>query len=205
MLCYENWLRRQTTGTHLLRARYIEMPYAHSSLMLKRQLGDQLGWYREQLGPVDYEFALRLAASGARHGVVPRVLLGWRVRTDSASRTKPRYSLPAFLRCRAEALARDDLDAQAAWVLWGHGTTGKALRQELARLGRRPLAILEVDPRKIGQRIEGIPALDAQAWLDAPGPEKLLISVSGEIARQAIRKALAPTRRVECEGFVFAA
>lgn len=205
MLRYEAWLRRQSSGSQVLRARYIEMPYAHSSLMLERSLGERLAWYREQPGPEDYEFALRLAASGATHGVVPRVLLGWRLRADSASRTQERYSLTAFMHCRAEALARDYLGVHPDWILWGHGATGKALRQELQEFARRPCAILEVDPRKIGQTIEGIPVLDAQSWLAKPSPEKLIISVAGSKARQTMREALASTGRVEGEGFIFAA
>jgi hypothetical protein len=189
----------------LLRARYIEMPYAHSSLLLERSLGDRLGWYRDQSGPEDYEFALLLAASGAPHGVAPRVLLAWRLRADSASRTLAHYSLAAFMRCRAEALSRDFLGRQDAWILWGHGSTGKALRLALAQFGQRPQAILEVDPRKIDQAVEGIPVLDAQAWLAAPGPEKLIISVAGSTARKAMRVALVPTQKVEGEGFIFAA
>lgn len=205
MLRYEAWLRRQSSGSRLLRARYIEMPYAHSSLLLERSLGDRLAWYRDQPGPEDYEFALRLAASGAPHGVVTRVLLGWRLRADSASRTQQRYSLDAFMQCRAEALARDFLGKQHAWSLWGHGATGKALRQALAQLDQRPRAILEVDPRKISQTIEGIPVLAAHSWLAQPGPEKLIISVAGSTARQSMREALASTGKVEGEGFIFAA
>lgn len=205
MLRYEAWLRRQSSGTRVLRARYIEMPYAHSSLLIERSLGDRLAWYRDQSGPEDYEFALRLAASGAPHGVVKRVLLGWRLRAESASRTQARYSLAAFMHCRAEALARDFLSKQDAWTLWGHGATGKALRLALAQLDQRPRAILEVDPRKIGQAIEGVPVLDAQGWLAQPGSEKLIISVAGSSARQSMRKALAATGKVEGEGFIFAA
>lgn len=211
MLRYEAWLRRQSTGAALLRARYIEMPYAHSSLLLERRLGDRLAWYNAQAGPEDYEFALRLAASGAMHGVVPRVLLGWRMRQDSASRTQEEYSLAAFMRCRAQALSRDYLGQDRAWILWGHGATGKALRIALAAVGQRPKAILEVDPRKIGHSIEGIPVLDAQEWLASqarlaqPDDPQLIISVAGSSARRAMREALAPTGRVEGEGFVFAA
>lgn len=203
---YQQWLRRQGDGAALRRARFIEMPYAHSSLMLARTLGEELGWYQDQGWPEDFDFSLRLAASDAPHGVVPHPLVGWRVRADSASRTDERYSLAAFMRCRAAAIARDYLRADRSWLLWGHGETGKALRQELAALGRTPQAILEVDPRKIGQRIDGIPVIDALAWLTEHDPEPaLLISVAGQQARAQIREALASTGRVEGEGFFFAA
>lgn len=204
-LRYEAWLQRQSSGQKLLRSRFIEMPYVHSSLMLERSLGARLDWYRDQAGPEDYEFSLRLAASGAPHGMVPRRLVASRIRQDSASRTQARYSLAAFMRCRAEALARDYLVEGRPWQLWGHGATGKELRAELARLGCSPEAILEVNPRKIGQRLDGIPVLDASAWLQSPIPGKLLVSVSGHEARAQIRKALATIGWIEGEGFVFAA
>lgn len=203
---YQQWLRRQDDGAALRRARFIEMPYAHSSLMLARRLGGELGWYQDHGWPEDFDFSLRLAASDAPHGVVPHPLVAWRVRADSASRTDDRYSLSAFMRCRAAALARDYLHADRAWLLWGHGETGKALRQELATLGRAPRAILEVDPRKVGHRIDGIPVRDALAWLAERDAEPaLVISVAGAQARAQIREALAPTGRVEGEGFFFAA
>lgn len=203
---YQQWLRRQRDGVALRRARYIEMPYAHSTLMLERALGDQVGWYEDHGWPEDFDLSLRLAASTAPHGVVTRALVGWRVRAQSASRTDARYTLQAFMRCRAAALARDYLTAGSAWMLWGHGDTGKALRLELAQLGRVPSAILDVDPRKIGQRIEGVPVIDALAWLAQHDPEpRLIISVAGQAARAKIRAALAPTGRVEGEGYFFAA
>lgn len=203
---YESWLRRQRDGAGLLRARFIEMPYAHSSLLVERAVGEHVQWYQEHDWPEDFDFALRLAASAAPHGVVPRVLLGWRVRDNSASRTDPRYSLDAFTRCRAAALARDYLQADRSWVLWGHGETGKALRQALAKWDRRPSAILEIDPRKIGHWVDRIPVLDALKWtacLDSV--PALVVSVSGQMARHKIRAALAPTGRVEGEGYFFAA
>ena len=210
---YEAWLRRQTEGAALLRARFIEMPYAHSSLMLERRLGAGLGWYRDHPWPEDFDLSLRLAASGAPHGVIPRALLAWRVRADSLLRTDARYSISAFAQCRAEALARDLLQPEQPWMLWGHGETGKALRQALAQRDRRPAAILEVDPRKIGQRIEGIPVRDALAWIErqvlgseaVPADSRLLISVAGATARRKIRAALAPTAWVEGESYFFAA
>ena len=204
-LRYEAWLQRQTCGAELLRSRYIEMPYVHSSLMLERALGDRLAWYRDQAGPEDYEFCLRLAASGANHAVVARRLVASRIREHSASRTESRYSLASFMTCRAEALARDYLAAQEPWILWGHGATGKALRLEFAGLGHRPEQILEVDPRKIGQSVDGIPVRDAQRWLQQPTKARLIVSVAGSNARQTIRKALTSIARIEGEGFVFAA
>lgn len=203
---YESWLRRQRDGAALRRARFIEMPYAHSSVMLERSLGDRLGWYRDQAWPEDFDLALRLAAAPEPHGVVPRVLVGWRVRHDSASRTDARYSLDAFTRCRAAALARDYLPADTPWLLWGHGETGKSLRRALAPLQRKPSLILEVDPRKIGHLIEGVPVIDAQQWIrERDAIPALVVSVSGQTARQKIRAALAPTGRVEGEGYFFAA
>ena len=203
---YQQWLRRQDDGAAVQRARFIEMPYAHSALMLSYGLGESVGWYQDYGWPEDYDLALRLAASGSSHGVVPRILVAWRVREGSASRTEPRYSLSAFTRCRAAALARDYLTAENPWLLWGHGATGKALRQALASHGYSPTAILEVDSRKIGQRIEGIPVINALSWLNEDDADhQLVVSVSGSIARQKIRESLASTGRIEGEGFFFAA
>jgi glycosyltransferase involved in cell wall biosynthesis len=203
---YQDWLRRQHDGEALRRARYIEMPYAHSALLVERRWGDEVGWYQDHGWPEDFDFSLRLAASEAPHGVVPRPLVGWRVRAGSLSRSDPRYSLEAFTRCRAAALRRDFLHPGEPWWLWGHGDTGKALRRALAAEGRQPEAIVEVDPRKIGQRPDGIEVLDARQWILQPRTEgRLVISVAGASARRQIREALAPTGLVEGEGFVFAA
>ena len=136
---------------------------------------------------------LRLLRDGPRVGIVPRRLLGWRDGPDRLSRRDPRYGLDRFTECRAWHLRRGPLANAPAYVLWGHGRTGRALRAALERLGARPAAIVEVHPRRLGETIAGAPVIPPEA-LPARPPYPIVVSVAGEKPRGEIRSALAAMR-----------
>ena len=58
------------------------------------------------------------------------------------------------MRARAHFLARGPLLHRSA-VLWGAGPIGKGLLSELDRAGASVEAFVDIDPRKIGQRVHG--------------------------------------------------
>ena len=74
------------------------------------------------------------------------------------TRTDSRYAASAFVRLKVAALARGALAARPA-VVWGAGPIGKAFARALIAAGQRVAAFVEVDARKIGQRIHGSPVL----------------------------------------------
>ena len=145
--------------------------------------------YRDRGWPEDYDLLLRLLRNGPRVGMVKQRLVGWRDHPARLSRRHPNYEQPRFTACRAWYLSRDFLRNQSRYVLWGHGRTGRALRKALAELGHEPERIVDVHPRRIGQRIHGaevIPPEDLTRHQRLP----VIASVAGPGPRGEIREAL---------------
>lgn len=200
MVRYEDWLNHQHHDGLLLE-RFIEMPLAHPAMLIRRSLLTQIAGYRDCDWPEDYDLYLRLAAAGARIGKVPQRLLSWRHRPNSTSKTHPSYSLQAFARCRAQALADDFLCQSAAaqqgesmtveanrpYVLWGYGDTGRELARNLAEHNFQPAAILELHPGRIGQRILGAPVYSPETYFTQAHDLPIVVSVAGLGPRRLIR------------------
>ena len=213
---YEAWLNGLNDAAAIFRDRFIECPVAHPSMMIRREALLALG-YRERGWPEDYDLVLRLLRQGpcvgttdapSAHAPGGRVkearLLSWRDRSDRLSRTSARYDLDRFTACRAWHLSRDFLGARRAYVLWGHGRTGRALRRALAALGHEPAAIVEVHPRRLGQRIHGAQVI-APEDLRAGTTHPLVASVAGAGPRGEIRAVLDGMGFVETRDYLCAA
>lgn len=185
---YERWLNALDSPERIWRERFIECPVAHPTLMVRRKRLATLR-YRDRGWPEDYDLMLRLLRDGPVVGTVPQRLVGWRDGPTRVSRTDPRFGLDRFTACRAWHLSRDFLAKAPEYLLWGHGATGKALRRALETLGHRPKAIVEVHPRRIGNRIAGAPVVPITALEERP-PYPLVVSVAGSGPRGEIRAHL---------------
>lgn len=188
LLEYEAWLRSMRGAEQIRAERFVECPLPHPTWMLRREVLQRLR-YRDSDWPEDYELLLRILEKGDALGIVPRRLLAWRETDSRLWRRDPRYGTDRFGACRAHYLARGPLGQSDAYHLWGYGETGKALRRHLAGYGKHPAAILELHPRRLGERIHGAPVVPPEAL---PGLVKLplLISVAGPAPRNEIRGQL---------------
>jgi len=179
---YAIWLNSMTTWETVAANIFVECPLAHPTFMFRRTALAAVGGYRDRAWPEDYDLLLRLWRSGHRFVAVPRVLLDWGNEPGRLSRTHPAYSLAAFRACRVHHLRRSLLTGRDGVVVWGAGPTGKRLAVEFQRQGVRVAAFIEVDPRKIGQVIHGVPVCDA----GTAGEFKAALHV-GAVARSAGR------------------
>jgi glycosyltransferase involved in cell wall biosynthesis len=186
---YERWLNAIETPEDVAREAFIECPIAHPSLFARADALRRFG-YRDVDWPEDYDLVLRMLGAGLRLGVVPRRLLAWRHSAERHSRRDPRYADRRFSACKAEFLAKGFLQGSREYLLWGFGRTGRALARELRARDRHPAAIVELDPRKLGQSIHGARVIPPDA-LQGPGEIPLLASVAGLPARSRIRAHLA--------------
>ncbi|MHC4943349.1 MAG: glycosyltransferase family 2 protein [Planctomycetota bacterium] len=157
---YERWINRLTTHTSIASELYVETPIAHPSLAVRRSLLESVGGYRACDWPEDFDLMLRLFEAGAIFGKVPRVLHFWREHPDRLCRHDTRYSLEAFIRCRCHYLARGPLSSKKELVLWGAGPIGKKTFYRLRDEGIDVRAFVDIDPRKIGNRISGREVFD---------------------------------------------
>ncbi len=188
---YVRWQNAVVTPEEVAANLYVESPFAHPSVMLRKEALEAVGGYAEGPFPEDYELWLRMHHAGMRMGKVPRVLLSWREREDRASRTDPRYARAAFDALRADWLARDPrLNAGRKVVVWGAGRRTRLRARLLMERGVRPAAWLDSDPDKIGPVVWRLP-VHPPVWLErAPGPF-VLVYVASHGARDLIAARLA--------------
>ena len=200
---YEAWLNGLGDPVSVSRDAFVECPIAHPSLMIRTEILQEFG-YRDMGWPEDYDLVLRLLGSGHRLAVHPRRLLAWREGPGRLSRQGAQYSLERFTACKAAHLAAGPLRWGDHYLLWGYGSTGRALRRALLEHGKAPSHIIEVHPRRLGQTIQGAPVVGPEAIPSLPG-WPILVSVSGVGPRSEIRESLRGMGIREGERFFCAA
>jgi cellulose synthase/poly-beta-1,6-N-acetylglucosamine synthase-like glycosyltransferase len=197
---YQRWLNSLTTVELVRRDVFVECPVANPTLFARADVLAAVGGYRETPWPEDYDLVLRLWASGARFRNLEAVVLDWRDHPDRLSRTSPRYSVEAFARCRVHHLCSSLLRDRREAVIWGAGPVGKLFARELRAAGVVVAAFVDVDPRKLGKRIYGIPVVAHEV---AVAPEALALgAVAGAAARARLRELARGQDRQEGVDFV---
>jgi glycosyltransferase involved in cell wall biosynthesis len=191
---YEAWLNSLTTVEAARRDVFVECPIGHPTLFAR---ADAVS-YRAVDWPEDYDLVLRLWAAGGRFRNVEEPLLDWRDHPGRLARTDPRYSLTAFARCKVHYLRLHVLHGRPA-VVWGAGPVGKLQARVLIDAGVEVTAFVEVDERKIGKRIYGIPVV---AHGDGPRGGVALGAVAGGPARARLRELARKQGRCEGDDFV---
>jgi len=200
---YERWLNGIASAPRVRADAFVECPVAHPTLMIRADTLRGLG-YRERGWPEDYDLVLRILAGDGEIGVVPRRLVSWRDRPARLSRTAPAYALERFTACKAAFLASGLLAESPRYVLWGYGETGRALRRALATHGKEPVAIVELHPGRIGNRIAGAPVIPPAALTRLPRTP-IVAAVAGPDPRRQIRAALERMGFTETRDFICAA
>jgi len=188
---YLRWQNACITQEEIGRDLYVESPFAHPSVAFRRQAVLGAGGYRQGSFPEDYDLWLRLFHAGCRMEKIPRVLLKWRDHPRRLSRVDPRCSRQAFDRLRAHYLAKDPrlLRNRENFVIWGAGRKTRRRADHLLNHGFRPRAWIDIDPRKIGNRVAGIPVEDSR-WLESAGRPFVLVYVTNHGAREEILEEL---------------
>jgi glycosyltransferase involved in cell wall biosynthesis len=200
-LRYERWINGLTTHDALVRDLFVECTIPHPTFLLRSDVVDLVGGYRDMGWPEDYDLALRLWEGGGRFGKVPEVLLRWRESEERLSRTHKAYSGDAFRRCKVHFLLRTHLRKGRRVLVWGAGPVGKAFARELMAQGGAFLAFVDLDPRKVGQEIYGARVMLPSEALGFPDAFSVA-AVGKRGGRSEIREALEKGGRVETEDFV---
>ncbi len=169
---------------------YVESPFAHPSVMLRRTAIEKAGAYRQGDFPEDYELWLRLHQHGIHMAKLDETLLDWRESPDRTSRTDPRYSKKAFDQLRATYL-RDNkaIPENRPLVFWGAGRSTRQRVQLLLNQGYQAYAWIDVDRNKIGNSIQGVRVYDP-SWLKQHPKPFVLSYVNNYGARELITDAL---------------
>jgi glycosyltransferase involved in cell wall biosynthesis len=190
---YLEWQNSLLTDEDIRREIFVESPFAHPSVVIRKDWLLQVGAYQDHGWPEDYDLWLRLYLAGARFVKLPKVLLEWRDHAARLTRQDSRYSLENFLRLKAYYLLRGPLRGRETVFLWGAGMLGRRLSKHLLRQGAPLSAFIDIDPRKVGRTRRGLPVLSSQDlpgwWHRSPKPV-LLAAVGARGARQLIRQQL---------------
>jgi glycosyltransferase involved in cell wall biosynthesis len=198
---YEAWVNALVTAELAARDVFVECPLPHPTLVARAEAIDGAGGYRDRGWPEDYDLVLRLWARGLAFRNVTEVVLRWQEHPARLSRRSGAYAQGAFVRCKVHHLRETMLRGRDGAVIWGAGPVGKAFARELQAQGERVVAFVEVDPRKLGRRIHGVPVVPIE---EAPGFGDALAlgAVAGEQARAEIRQAAASQGRRDGVDFV---
>jgi glycosyltransferase involved in cell wall biosynthesis len=187
---YVRWQNLCVTSEEIADNIYVESPFAHPSVTLRREAIVAAGGYQDGDFPEDYELWLRLNAMGHRMAKIPELLLRWRESSDRTSRVDGRYSRGAFDRLRAEYLARDPRLHAQPLVYWGAGRKTRLREKLLIERGFPPTAWIDIDPKKIGRTVGGV-EVHPPEWLVGREPRPLvLVYVTNHGARKEIAARL---------------
>ncbi|HLA39230.1 MAG TPA: glycosyltransferase [Candidatus Glassbacteria bacterium] len=214
LLRYESWLNGlierdpERTSANLLRELLVECPLANPALAFRREAFEAVGGYREFEGlPEDYDLVFRLVSAGWKIGGVPEVLHLWRDHPGRASRCDPRYSEENFRRLKLHYLLALRLDGGRRPVtICGAGPVGKAWLRSLQKAGVEVRCLVEVNPRKIGKTIHGVPVVSAGRLGEIEGGPGLILGAVGKKGgRDSLRGHLEPLGLVEGNDYIFVA
>ncbi len=193
MQAYLDWQNRLLCNEDIRREIFIESPFVHPSVMLRRDAVLAVGGYRHGPWLEDYDLWLRLYLAGARFAKLPQVLLAWRDHDQRVTRTDNRASLENMLRLKAAYLAQGPLQARDAVIMWGAGMAGRRLSKHLLRKGVPLVAFVDVDPHKIGRTRRGKPIYAAEdlpaLWAQHRNPA-VVVAVGARTAKNLIRPRL---------------
>jgi glycosyltransferase involved in cell wall biosynthesis len=187
---YMRWQNACLTEQDIRDQIYIESPFAHPSVMFRKNRIIDLGAYRDGEFPEDYELWLRLFHAGEGMMKLDEVLIDWRESDHRLSRTSSRYSEQAFEKLRAEYLAKDSRLQNRNIVFWGAGRKTRKRVQYLIDHGIRPCAWIDIDSKKVGNVYHGAKTClpgDLQAYVEKPF---VLNYVRNHGAREECRKFL---------------
>ena len=190
---YMRWQNACLSHEDICHEMYVESPLAHPSVMYRKSVVCDLGWYKEGAFPEDYELWLRMFHSGCRFHKLAQVHIQWRESNTRASRTEPQYSRQAFDQLRAEYLSKDArLCSDRPLVVWG---AGRKTRQRVAHIiskGARVTMWIDIDPNKIDNKVSGAWVRSPTALLKAASSEKpfVLCYVNNHGARNEIADQL---------------
>lgn len=195
---FVDWTNELLTPAAIARSRFIESPIVHPSVMFRRELIGLHGGYRSGDFPEDYELWLRWLDAGVEFAKLPQFLLQWTDRPDRLTRGDPRYNAEAFFRVKAPYIARwlaANNPAHPRVAVWGAGRTARLRFRYLAAEGIEPVAYVDIDPKKIGWKIAGIPVVAPDR---IPAGAFVLIYVGKRGARRLIEGCLGGRPYLAC-------
>lgn len=186
MIDYESWQNGLTGHSLIIRDLFVESPFVHPSVMMRRTVMEKMGGFQDNSWPEDYDLWLRMAATGIEFARLPQTLLFWRDHPERATRTMSEYALHAFRACKCHYLRQGFLQDSCDVVIAGAGLEARAWQRLLTAADVTVSAWLDVDPRKIGRILHNAPIISPDE-LHLNG-RKMIVAIGVRGAREQFRK-----------------
>ena len=200
---YQNWLNSVREPAEVHKQIFIESPLPNPGVMLRRSALEQLGGYRNNDWPEDYDLWLRADAANMRMGKPEPVLLRWREHEKRLTHTDSLYNREKFMQAKTHFLVSHRLKGQSV-IIWGAGPTGRQIHDLIIAEGGDVEGFIEVHPRRIGGRKRGLPVWPVDK-VENLGKAMLLVAVGAAGARQQIAAFLKEHQKVEGQDYLFVA
>jgi glycosyltransferase involved in cell wall biosynthesis len=201
---YVDWINTLIDPDAIALNRFVESPFAHPSVMFRRELFEEFGAYRDGPFPEDYELWLRWMANGVKTAKVDEELLTWNDPPERLSRTDPRYSTDAFYRIKAEYLAmwlEQNNPHHPDVIVWGAGRVTRKRAKILMHYGIRITHYIDLKSRTLDC---GTPVIH-HSELPDPATGFILSMVGSRGARDEISASLNRRGFIKGKNCIFAA
>lgn len=157
---YVDWTNTLLDHEAISLNRFVEFPVPNPSIMFRRACAETHGAYRDGDFPEDYDLLLRWLEAGVRMAKSDAELMVWNDPPTRLSRNHPKYSVEAFYRVKTGYLARwlerNNPHHPEVHIL-GSGRTTRKRADLLKEHGIHFAAYYDVDPRKVGHVVNGVP------------------------------------------------
>ncbi len=199
-----DWINELVEPDDIALNRFVESPFAHPSVIFRRELFEEYGAYRDGPFPEDYELWLRWMASGVKAGKVDEELVAWNDPPGRLSRTDARYSIDAFYKTKADYLFQwleKNNPHHPNIIVWGAGRVTRKRVAILESYGLRITHYIDIKKRQLNC---GTPVILPN---EIPNPTDCFVlpMVGKRGAREQIRAVLQQRGFTEGANCIFAA
>ena len=200
---YQTWLNSVCEPEQIHQQMFIESPLPNPGLMFRKVALQQLGGYRSNRWPEDYDLLLRADAANMRMGKPEPVLLRWREHETRLTHTDSLYDRKNFMQAKSHFLVHHRLQGRTV-IIWGAGPTGRLLFDLITAEGGKVEGFIEVHPRRIGGLKRGLPVWPVDK-VKTLGNSMLLLAVGTAGAREEIADYLDKHNKIPGQDYLFAA
>ncbi len=201
---YIDWMNGLIKPDEIALNRFVESPFAHPSVLFRRELFEKYGAYRDGSFPEDYELWLRWMSHGVKTAKVDKELITWNDPPGRLSRIDPRYQVDAFYETKAEYLFQwleQNNPHHPEVIVWGAGRVTRKRAAILERYGLRITHYIDLKPRTLNCETPVIHHTD----IPDPSTSFILPMVGNRGARKKIRAFLKERGLIEGKNCIFAA
>lgn len=152
---FVRWMNGLVNVNELQRNRFVESPFAHPSMMFRKNLIEKYGKYSTEKLPEDYELWLRWYSHGEIIGKIEKSLLIWNDRKSRLSRIHDNYSEEGFYHVKAKYFLKwyHEYGAERRIFVWGRGNVMRRRLRHFTTLGLPVTGFIDITRRDSGSVI----------------------------------------------------